>query len=235
MHERLTSTRLAFLARPSVESAVMALCFPDPSLAQPDGLLAMGGNLHVETLLNAYRHGIFPWTEQPITWWTPDPRGIIEWENFHLSRRSQRKQRQGHFQFTIDQDFSAVIRACARADESPEEVWIGPRMIAAYEEMHRAGYAHSVECWQHGELVGGIYGVAVGGFFAGESMFSRVSDASKLSLAFLMNHLQQRDFVLFDTQMTTEHTCSLGATEIPRAEYLHRLRQAIDLNCSFLP
>lgn len=212
----------------------MSVLFPDPARARYDGLIAIGADLSVETLLQAYRSGIFPWSEDPITWWTPDPRGIIEWENFHLSRSCQRKMRRGQFQFTINRAFVSVIAACSREEVTPDEVWIGPQMREAYTAMHKAGYAHSIECWRDGSLVGGIYGVAIGGFFSGESMFSHVSDASKLSLAFLMNHLKERGFVLFDTQMTTEHTRSLGATDIPRTEYLRRLQQALACGCSFL-
>lgn len=216
-----------------LEYLLMAVLFPDPEEADYDGFVASGGNLEVETLLSAYRQGIFPWSEQPITWWSPNPRGIIEWEDFHLSRRTQRKQRQQIFQFTINQNFREVIEACSRAEKSADEVWIGPLMIEAYVRMHQAGHAHSVECWQQGVLVGGVYGIAIGGFFAGESMFSRVSDASKCSLGFLMNHLQQRGYVLFDTQEPTDHTRSLGASQIPRSRYLQRLRQAIQLDCRF--
>jgi leucyl/phenylalanyl-tRNA--protein transferase len=210
------------------------IVFPDPTDADDDGLLAMGGNLQVETMLTAYRSGIFPWSVDPITWWSPDPRGIIDWDDFHVSRRVARKMRSGSFHFTVNKNFSEVIHACAEPGPSRGGVWLDPKLIAAYIRLHQHGHAHSVECWRDDELVGGVYGVAIGGLFAGESMFSRVSDASKMALAFLLDHLQSRGFVLFDTQMVTEHTLSLGAKEIRRSEYLQRLRVAIDLPCHFV-
>lgn len=208
------------------------IVFPDPSEADDEGLLAMGGNLQPETLLTAYTQGIFPWSEQPITWWSPDPRGIFELDQFSPSRRLLRKMRQGKFTFTRDQAFEDVIRACAEPRGDGGE-WLGPGLIAAYIRLHQFGHAHSVECWCDGELVGGIYGVAVGGLFAGESMFSRVSDGSKMALTHLVGHLRERGFVLFDVQATNPHTVSLGAIDIPRDEYLTRLRYALSIDARF--
>lgn len=207
--------------------------FPDPSEADDDGLLAVGGNLRPETLLSAYSQGIFPWTEKPITWWSPDPRGIFELHEFSPSRRLLRKMRQGKFTFTRDQAFGEVIRACALPRAEGDGAWLGPRLMNAYNRLHSLGHAHSVECWREGELVGGIYGVAIGGFFAGESMFSRVSDGSKMALTHLVEHLQVRGFHLFDVQVTNHHTESLGAISISRKEYLYRLREAMWRKCTF--
>jgi leucyl/phenylalanyl-tRNA--protein transferase len=206
---------------------------PDPEEPSFDGLVALGGNLRSETLLNAYREGIFPWSDTPITWWSPDPRGIIEMETFYVTSRLRRKMRQGKFSFTRDQAFADVIHACAEPSEERGETWLGDRLVAAYIEMHRLGHAHSVECWYEGALVGGIYGVACGGLFAGESMFSRISDGSKMALTYLIDHLRVRGFVLFDVQATNPHTVSLGAIEIPRIEYLQRLSEAVEMECRF--
>ncbi len=201
--------------------------------ARPYGLVAVGGDLSPERLLNAYRNGVFPWYDEstPICWWSPDPRAIFEIDRFRPSRRLLRTVRSGRFRMTLDQDFAGVIRGCA--DRPEEGTWITPEMIEAYEELHRLGFAHSVEAWQGGELAGGIYGVALGGFFAGESMFHRRRDASKVALVFLMNHLRERGFTLFDTQFLTEHTASLGAINIPRETYLRRLKVALGESASF--
>jgi leucyl/phenylalanyl-tRNA--protein transferase len=201
------------------------LLFPD--LADEIGLVAVGGDLRPERLLTAYRRGIFPWYDAttPILWWSPDPRAVFEIGGMHISRRLRRTIRSGKFQLTIDRDFAGVIRGCA--DRPGDGNWITPEMTAAYETLHRLGYAHSVEAWRNGLLAGGSYGVAINGFFAGESMFSRIRDASKVALAFLMEHLQSRGFQLFDIQFLNPHTRSLGAIEIPRDKYLQRLGQAL--------
>jgi leucyl/phenylalanyl-tRNA--protein transferase len=209
------------------------IVFPDPSEANEDGLLALGGNLEPETLLGAYRKGIFPWSEEPISWWSPDPRGILELDHFTPPRRLKQKMRQGIYTFTRDQAFEDVIQACAEPRRIEDGTWLGPALIRAYVRLHQLGHAHSVECWCEGQLVGGIYGVACGGLFTGESMFSRVSDASKMALVHLVDHLRERGFVLFDVQSTNDHTVSLGATDIPRPEYLSRLRQALEVDCRF--
>jgi leucyl/phenylalanyl-tRNA--protein transferase len=194
--------------------------------------LAIGGDLRPERLLHGYRHGIFPWFDEgdPILWWSPDPRAIFELDGLHVSRRLRRTLRSGRFTVTVNRDFSAVIRGCA---DRSEGTWITPEVIDAYETLHRQGAAHSIEAWHDGVLAGGLYGVAVGGFFAGESMFTRVRDASKVALAFTVDRLRQRGFRLFDIQFLTEHTVRMGAVEIPRAKYLARLAEALKADASF--
>ncbi|HAM71273.1 MAG TPA: leucyl/phenylalanyl-tRNA--protein transferase [Verrucomicrobiales bacterium] len=212
------------------------LWFPDPRTAlrgECNGLLAIGGDLSVERLLLAYRTGVFPWSADPITWWSPDPRAIFERDGFHLSRSLAKELRRGAFSFTRDERFEEVIRACAAPAEGRTESWISPEFIRSYVALHKAGHAHSVECWQEGRVVGGIYGVAVGGFFAGESMFHHADNASKAALHHLLEHLWSRGFALFDTQVLNPATAKLGATEISREEYLRRLKQALQLKCAF--
>ncbi len=201
---------------------------PDPSQAREDGLVAVGGDLSVERLLEAYQSGLFPWSANPITWWSPDPRGVLQVGAVHVSRSLARTLRQAPYTVTFDQDFSAVIRACASVPRGgATSTWISPQLIEAYEQLAQAGHAHSVECWQEGRLVGGVYGVSVGGFFAGESMFHRADDASKVALVHLDRHLARRGFTLLDCHMVTSVTRSLGAIEIPRADYLDRLARAV--------
>ena len=210
-----------------------AFNFPDPSLADPDGLLAVGGNLEPETLLSAYQQGIFPWFDEdtPILWWSPDPRAILEFDNLYISKRLARTIRTNKFQVTFNQDFDAVVQGCTYRPE--EGTWITPEVANAYGEFHRIGHAHSVEVWQQGVLVGGLYGVAIGGLFAGESMFSTVSDASKIALVALVNRLKEKGYQLFDLQIINEHTSTMGATEIPRGDYLARVKTAIKEKISF--
>lgn len=211
------------------------LWFPDPRRALRgtlDGLVAIGGDLSVPRLLLAYRSGIFPWTADPITWWSPDPRAIFELEQFHLPRSLARIIRQERFTITLNQAFKQVIEGCSRPDEPGR--WITQEFIDAYTRLHQAGHAHSLECWYQGGLAGGIYGVAIGGFFAGESMFHRVANASKVALYHLVQRLQERQFALFDIQMVTPITARLGAVEIRREEYLRRLKQAVVLPRSFV-
>ncbi|SRR5579871_5979162 len=209
--------------------------FPDPERADAEGLVAVGGDLRPERLLDAYRRGIFPFFDEttPVLWWSPDPRAIFEMNGLRVSRRLARTIRSGRFGVTLDRDFEGVIRGCARGPE--EGVWITADMVAAYTELHRLGHAHSVEVWHDGELAGGVYGVTAGGLFAGESMFTRVTDASKVALAHLMDHLRRRGYVLFDVQFLNPHTASLGAVEIPRKDYLARLRAAVRLPVTFGP
>ena len=204
--------------------------FPDPNSANADGLVAIGSDLGIDRLLAAYRRGIFPWTANPITWWSPDPRGILELDQFHVSRSLEKIIRQGTFTITKDQAFTEVIKGCA----APERrgVWITDEFIEAYTQLHRHGHAHSIECWQKGELAGGIHGVAVGGLFAGESMFHRADNASKVALFHLVQHLREHGFILFDLQMVTPATRPFGAVEISRKEYLRRLAVAVAKNCS---
>lgn len=206
--------------------------FLDPELADDMGLVGIGGDLEPRRLLQAYRQGIFPWydDEYPVCWWSPDPRAIFELDGFHVSRRLRRTIRSGKFTVTVNESFGDVIRACA---DRPEGTWIVPDMIVAYETLHDLGHAHSVEVWCQGQLAGGLYGVAVGGLFAGESMFRRQSDASKVALAFTVDRLRRRGFQLFDIQMLTDHTAGLGAIEVPRSAYLGRLRSALKVTPRF--
>jgi leucyl/phenylalanyl-tRNA--protein transferase len=212
--------------------------FLNPELADAFGLVGIGGDLRPERLLRAYRLGIFPWYDDgyPVCWWSPDPRAIFELapgsaDGFHVSRRLKRTLRSGRFNLTVNRDFAAVIRGCADREEG---TWITADMLRAYERLHALGWAHSVEAWRGDELAGGLYGVAVGGLFAGESMFSRQTDASKVALTFTVNRLRERGFRLFDIQMLTPHTVRLGAIEIARTEYLTRLRAALKQAVSFV-
>jgi len=207
--------------------------FPDPDLTDNEGLVAVGGDFSSNRLLAAYRKGIFPWTVNPITWWSPDPRAIFNLDRFHIPQSLARVIRQGKFEATVDQSFQAVMEGCAKSTPERGNSWVTKEFIEAYTRLHRQGHAHSVECRLKGELVGGIYGVAIGGFFAGESMFHRVNDASKVALHHLVGHLRQRGFALFDIQMVTPATKPLGAIEIPRRDYLHRLSAAVAMKCSF--
>jgi leucyl/phenylalanyl-tRNA--protein transferase len=209
------------------------LWFPDPRLADAEGLVAIGGDFLPQRLLLAYRSGIFPWTDNPITWWSPDPRAIFEFDRVHIPRSLRRLLRKNPFTITRDRAFRQVMEGCAQPAPGREESWVTPAFIMAYTRLHELGHAHSVEVWQNGELVGGVYGVAIGGFFAGESMFHRVRDASKVALIHLLQHLRERGFVLFDTQMVTPVTRLLGAVEIPREEYLRRLADALRKDCRF--
>lgn len=207
--------------------------FPDPRLAKAEGLVAVGGDFSVERLLLAYKSGIFPWTADPITWWSPDPRAILELDGIHISRSLAKVLRQGRFEITHDRAFRQVMEGCAEARPGRGETWITREFLAAYTQLHEQGYAHSLECWEGGRLAGGIYGVAVGGVFAGESMFHRASNASKVAVCRLVEHLRTRGFTLFDIQMLTPITTQLGGVTISRAEYLRRLAGAIEQKCSF--
>jgi leucyl/phenylalanyl-tRNA--protein transferase len=209
---------------------------PAESLAR-DGFIGFGGSLSPEWLLDAYSHGIFPWpiSEAPslIPWWSPDPRAVIEFDRFHVSRRLRRTIRSGRFEVTLDRDFAGVMRGCATTHGGEEETWITEAMIAAYTSLFALGYAHSVEAWHEGRLAGGTYGVAIGGFFAAESKFHIDRDASKVALARLVEHLSARGYALLDIQQLTPHTARLGATEIPRRDYLARLREALKREVTF--
>ena len=212
------------------------LWFPDPrhyGEYMDNGLLAVGGEMSVERLKLAYRMGIFPWTDRPVTWWCPDPRGIIDLNNVRISRSLARARRKGVFRCTMNQSFEEVVTACAKTPRPGS--WITDPFIRAYLRMHQAGYAHSVECWQEDVLVGGIYGVATAGLFAGESMFYRASNASKIALLHLVDHLRARGYQLFDIQMVTPVTQSLGAIQITREQYLDRLQDAVKCACTFAP
>jgi leucyl/phenylalanyl-tRNA--protein transferase len=202
--------------------------FPGPELAEPDGLLAVGGDLSPRRLLLAYSMGIFPWFNEgdPILWWSPDPRCILEPVQLKVSRSLAKVLRQGVFSVTFDKAFDQVVSACARLRrEGGEGTWITEEMHWAYCRLHEMGYAHSVESWREGELQGGLYGVSLGRCFFGESMFHRASNASKVAFAALAQGLCKRRFELIDCQLPTPHLESLGAREVSREEYLRRLRQ----------
>lgn len=206
------------------------LVFPPPDYADPSGLLAIGGDLSSERLLEAYRVGIFPWysEDQPILWWSPDPRFILETGDFKISRSLRKTLQKRIFNVTLDRAFEEVIRACASTQRAGQSgTWITPEMEEAYVKLHGLGYAHSVESWCEGELVGGLYGVSLGKVFFGESMFHHKSDASKVALAALVAKLKNWDFQFIDAQMTTEHLLTLGAKEISRRIFLKRLRAAL--------
>jgi leucyl/phenylalanyl-tRNA--protein transferase len=207
------------------------LWFPDPREANSDGLVAIGGDLQVDRLLLAYRSGIFPWSCDPITWWSPDPRAILELDEFHISKSFAKTLRREPFEITTDEAFVEVMEGCATARKDGN--WIGPEFIDAYTALHEAGHAHSVECWRDGRLVGGVYGVSVGGLFAGESMFHRESEASKVALHHLVGRLNEQGYALFDVQMVTPITEQLGARHISRDEYLERLADAVEMECGF--
>ncbi|MFW6278253.1 MAG: leucyl/phenylalanyl-tRNA--protein transferase [Halorhodospira sp.] len=202
----------------------------EEAMAEPNGLLAVGGDLSPERLTTAYRNGIFPWygEGQPILWWSPDPRGVFLPGDFHVSRSLRRRLNQGRLAVTLDRAFAAVIAGCAAPRPEQEGTWITREMITAYTELHERGYAHSAEAWLEEELVGGVYGVALGGAFFGESMFSRLEDASKTALTWLTAQLWRWGFTLFDCQMSNPHLERLGVREIPRREYLQRLEHALE-------
>ncbi len=197
--------------------------FPDVerALAEPNGLLAVGGSLSSARLLEAYRRGIFPWfaDNQPVLWWSPDPRALIVPGRLRLSRSLRKALRQRRFELTLDRQFQAVVESCAAPRAEQAGTWITAGMATAYANLHAEGYAHSVEVWREGDLVGGLYGVSLGGAFFGESMFSRETDASKVALAWLAAQLRQWDFDLIDCQMPTPHLASLGAIKVSRRRF----------------
>lgn len=204
--------------------------FPPPHLASHEGLLAIGGDLRCERLLAAYRQGVFPWYNdgQPILWWSPDPRAILFPKKIKISRSLRKALKGDRFQVTLDTAFPEVMQACAAPRRKQGHgTWITHDMFAAYVELHRRGFAHSVEVRQDGELVGGLYGVALGGAFFGESMFSRATDASKIALAQLAQQLQAWNFDFIDCQLPTAHLMSLGAEEMPRKAFLELLDGAL--------
>lgn len=214
-------------------------------MADADGFVGVGGDLSPTTLLRAYKDGVFPWFNEgdPILWWSPDPRAVIELQSvgnaeseyggLHVSHRLARTIRSGKFQVTINQCFARVMRSCG--EQRDGGTWVTEEMLAAYTEMHRLGQAHSVETWYGDKLAGGIYGLAIGGLFAAESMFYRVTDGSKVALAALVSRLKERKFVLMDVQMKTPHTERMGAVNVTRTEYLRRLRKAVQMtNVSFV-
>lgn len=207
-----------------------ALVFPSPRLASREGLLAIGGDLSEERLLLAYRMGIFPWysDDEPVLWWSPDPRLVLYPREFHVSRSLAKVIRRGDFAVSVDRAFERVMRECAAVhSRGGEGTWIVPDMIAAYCRLHRSGYAHSVEVWQEDRLAGGVYGVSLGRCFFGESMFTRVPNASKVALAHLVSFLRAEGCELIDCQVTTGHLQRLGAREIPREVYLEELQRCL--------
>ena len=208
------------------------LSFPPlaKAMREPNGLLAAGGDLSEARLEAAYRHGCFPWYQdgQPILWWSPDPRTVLFPDELHVSRSLAKFMRQGRFQVTIDQAFAAVIQACAAPRDYADGTWITTPMQLAYTGLHHRGLAHSVEVWEAGELVGGLYGLAIGQLFFGESMFSRAANASKVGFVTLVRHLQAAGFVLIDCQMPTQHLESLGARAITRARFAGYLSEYLD-------
>jgi leucyl/phenylalanyl-tRNA--protein transferase len=199
------------------------------ALKDPNGLLAAGGDLSSERLLEAYRHGIFPWFSEgdPILWWSPDPRMILFPAELKISRSLGKTLRNRSYETRFDSAFDAVMAGCAAPRKSEPGTWIGDAMKAAYRKLHRLGYAHSVETWIDGDLAGGLYGVAIGRVFFGESMFSHARDASKIALAALVGHLKSAGFGLIDCQMRTRHLESLGAREIPRRRFSRLLEELV--------
>lgn len=214
--------------------------FPDVENADVSGLVGVGGRLAPDWLLDAYSHGLFPWPFEAgrrrqilLGWFSPNPRCVFEFDRFHVSRRLERTCRSGRFRMTANRDFEGVIRACAEPAPGRRSTWITPAMIEAYVAFHRLGHAHSVEAWSDDRLVGGVYGVAIRGLFAAESMFYRQRDASKVALVTLVRHLERRGYRLLDIQVETDHTKRFGAVEISRRDYLNRLDEALRSPATF--
>ncbi|WP_419664024.1 Aat: leucyl/phenylalanyl-tRNA--protein transferase [Desulfosarcina variabilis str. Montpellier] len=213
------------------------LSFPPAHLAIKEGLLAVGGDLTVDRLLTAYRSGVFPWYADgdPILWWSPDPRLVLYPQELRVSKSLKRVINKDLFQITFNNAFETVIRGCAETKRSyGDGTWITDEMKDAYCRLHRHGYAHSVEAWQSGNLVGGLYGVIIGRIFFGESMFSKVSNSSKVAFVRLVQHLKRLQFVLIDCQVKTDHLMRFGAREIPRKVFLEQLKKAVDAKPNYL-
>lgn len=202
--------------------------FPNPERAPADGLLAYGGDLEPQTLLAAYSQGIFPWYSEgdPILWWSPDPRCILFLDAFHISARSRRKIRNSGFQYSVDRAFKEVMQSCSQPREEDGGTWLLPEMQTAYGLLHELGFAHSVEIWQSKKLVGGIYGVSLGNAFFGESMFRLVPEASRAALLCLVTLMKQHGFSFLDCQLESPHMLAMGATEIPRKQFLEMVAYA---------
>ena len=205
------------------------------ALKEPNGLLAVGGELNPDWLITAYRHGVFPWFEDdrgPLLWWSPDPRAVLYPDAIKTSRSLAKRLRNGGFRVTLDRAFRSVIERCAesrmQAGGSETGTWITRKMIDAYTELHEIGLAHSVDVWQEDELVGGLYGVSLGRMFFGESMFSREKDASKVALSCLCRQMRQWDYPLIDCQVSNPHLASLGAIELPRSEFIAKIEWNAD-------
>lgn len=206
------------------------IIFPPPHLADETGLLAVGGDLSQERLLAAYGNGIFPWymVDEPILWWSPDPRLVLYPHELKVHKRLKRTLKTGDFRITLDESFHEVMMGCAGSRRAKKAgTWIVPEMMRAYDRLHESGYAHSVEAWREGRLVGGLYGVSLGSCFFGESMFTRVSDASKVAFVSLVQYLSAHHFEMIDCQVTTAHLLSFGAREIPRRQFLKQLQAAL--------
>jgi leucyl/phenylalanyl-tRNA---protein transferase len=207
------------------------------ALASPNGLLCAGGDLSPRRILTAYAHGIFPWFSEgdPILWWSPDPRMVLFPEELKVSRSLRKTIARGAYETRIDTAFRRVMEECAAPRDGQAGTWIVPEMIDAYTQLHRMGFAHSVESWRDGELVGGLYGMAIGRVFFGESMFARAPDASKVALAWLAGRLRREDYAVIDCQQATAHLASLGAREIPRAAFAQLLQESIQYPLSGKP
>ena len=230
---------IASLSEPS--PFIASKIFPDAGTADENGLVTLGGSMTSEALYDAYVHGIFPWPfnsfgfgpPNRLGWFSPDPRGVFEFETFHVSRRLVRLYRSERFQLTSNRDFRSVLRGCALTQYRDGTSWITPFLYQAYLRFHELGFAHSIEVWLDGKLVGGVYGVGINGFFAAESMFRIEPNASKVALVALTEHLKARGYRLIDIQMVTPHTAGFGAVEIPREEYLQRLHNALRVPATF--
>jgi leucyl/phenylalanyl-tRNA--protein transferase len=211
--------------------------FPPAESADAEGVVGFGGKLSPDWLLDAYQHGIFPWPtgdpSLPVPWCSPDPRAIIEWDCFHVPRRLGQTCRSGKFRATFDADFPGVIRGCATSGKRRGQTWLTTPIVRSYTRLFELGHCHSVEVWHEDELAGGCYGLAIAGLFAAESMFYRVRDASKVALVHLVERLRSRGYVLLDIQQLTRHTAQFGAIEVPRAEYLRRLSEALRVTATF--
>lgn len=223
----MAATRIKWLAEGDPPEAFPAL---SRACIEPDGLLAAGGDLTPDRLLYAYRSAIFPWYEsgQPILWWSPDPRCIILPKEFHVSRSLRRRLPASRFEVSFNRAFHEVIVACTGARRGQSGTWITPEMLRAYRKLHRLGWAHSVDIWRDGELVGGLYGIAIGRAFFGESMFSRAADASKTAMLALCQLLQTHNFAVLDCQVESPHLLTLGAKRLPRREFATLLEVACD-------
>ena len=223
----MNANRIAWLSPSDPPDA-----FPDveQALSEPDGLLAAGGDLDAERVLAAYRRGIFPWYDegQPILWWSPDPRCVLRPDELHISRRLKQTLRKSQAQWRCNSKFSAVIQACAGERKSQQGTWINRDMIAAYERLHADGWAHSIEVWDDDELVGGLYGLSIGRVFFGESMFSARSNASKMALVGLAKHMRESGLEIIDCQIVSQHLVTLGASIIPRSDFV----QILNLACT---
>lgn len=223
---------------PGVSSNKRLIRFPDPAQAEPDGLVAIGGDLTPERILSAYRQGIFPWynTGQPILWWSPDPRMVLYPQEFQPRRSLRKALKNSSLSIRFDTAFERVIQACAETPRPNQTgTWITPEMLTAYSALHHQGIAHSVETWDGDTLVGGLYGIALGRIFFGESMFAHQTDASKIAFSHLVHFLKQHKALLLDCQFHTDHLASLGARLVPRSEFLAQLKKGLRKSTSALP